>query len=201
MTKHADADTRRLQIAEALIRTLADRGIIRTTLADVATAADVSVGLVQRYFRSKDELLIFGIEHVYQRAIERVRQVQPTTPIRDFLTRLMETLLPLDQERERELRVWLNFVQASLTNPKMAAIHQTATADLIGGAAEVLAAAQRAGELDTTVDPAREAAALVAFADGLSLHHAVTGDRYDAAGIHGALTAYISRLFDRGAAT
>ncbi|MGW0482702.1 helix-turn-helix domain-containing protein [Nonomuraea sp. NPDC003214] len=67
------------------MRTLAERGLARTTLVDVAAAAEVSVGLVQRYFRSKDELLLFGIEHVYRRVGERVRQVQVTTPVRGFV--------------------------------------------------------------------------------------------------------------------
>ncbi|MEU4572654.1 TetR/AcrR family transcriptional regulator [Nonomuraea sp. ATR24] len=195
MTRHADADTRRSQITHALMRTLAERGLARTTLADVAAAAEVSVGLVQRYFRSKDELLLFGIEHVYRRVGERVRQVQVTTPVRGFVMRLMETFLPLDPERERELRVWLTFLQATLTDDKMAAVHRAATADLLDGLADALAGAQRAGELDPALDPRVEAASLVAFVDGLCLHHAATGTGYDAAGIRAALAAYLGRLF------
>ncbi|MER5324940.1 TetR/AcrR family transcriptional regulator [Streptosporangium roseum] len=198
MTRHADPDTRRLQIAEALMNTLAERGLGHTTLADVAAAAQVSVGLVQRYFRSKDELLIFGIEHIYQRAGERVSQVPLAAPVRDVVIRLMETFLPLDEERERELRVWLNFLQASLTNPKMAAIHKAATFDLLDGVTDALTAAQRTRELSSTLAPEREAAALIAFTDGLCLHHATTGTGYDAAGMRTALGAYVARLFGEG---
>ncbi|MER6951515.1 TetR/AcrR family transcriptional regulator [Nonomuraea sp. NPDC000554] len=198
MTRHADPDTRRLQIAEALMSTLSERGLGSTTLADVAAAAQVSVGLVQRYFRSKDELLIFGIEHVYQRAAERVGQVPITVPVRDVVMRLMETFLPLDRERESELRVWLNFLQASLTNPKMAAIHQAATSDLLDGVTDALAAAQRSGELAAALAPEAEAAALVAFVDGLCLHHATTGPGYDAESMRAALAGYLERLFGQG---
>ncbi|MFC6884460.1 MULTISPECIES: TetR/AcrR family transcriptional regulator [Actinomadura] len=201
MTRHADPDTRRQQIAEALVSTLAERGLGRTTLADVAAAAQVSVGLVQRYFRSKDELLVFGIEHIYRRATERARSVPLAVPVRGIVTRLMETFLPLDEERERELRVWLNFLQASLTNPEMAAIHGAATADLMNGIVEALTAARRTGELPSGLDPEREAAALIAFTDGLCLHHATTGTGYGTADIRAALGAYIARLFGERAPT
>ncbi|MFI0408343.1 TetR/AcrR family transcriptional regulator [Actinomadura sp. 3N508] len=197
MTRHADADTRRSEVASALVSVVAERGLARTTLADVARTAGVSVGLVQRYFRSKDELLRFGIEYVYRRAEERTAAVPVQPPIREFVMRLMETFLPLTDERRAELRVWLSFVQASLTDPGMAAIHRDATARLLRGVEEALRGAQRAGELATDADVEAEAMALVAFVDGLCLHHAATGDGFDASSMSAALSAYVDRLFDR----
>ncbi|TMR07448.1 TetR family transcriptional regulator [Actinomadura soli] len=197
MTQHADADTRRGQVASALVTVVAERGLARTTLADVARTAGVSVGLVQRYFRSKDELLRFGIEYVYRRAEERAAAVPVRLPIREFVVRLMEMFLPMTDERGAELRVWLSFVQASLTDPGMAAIHRDTTARLLRGVEEALRGAQRAGELGAGVDVEAEAAALVAFVDGLSLHHAATGDGFDASSISAALAAYVDRLFGR----
>ncbi|GAP48861.1 transcriptional regulator, TetR family [Streptomyces azureus] len=176
---------------------VADRGLARTTLADVARTAGVSVGLVQRYFRSKDELLRFGIEYVYRRAEERIDAIPVEPPIREFVLRLMETFLPLTDERGAELRVWMSFVQASLTDPDMAAIHRDATARLLRGVDEALRGAQRAGELAAGVDTEAEAAALVAFVDGLCLHHAATGNGFDASRIGTLLGAYVDRLFNR----
>ncbi|OLT28372.1 TetR family transcriptional regulator [Actinomadura sp. CNU-125] len=195
MTQHADADTRRAQVASALVAVVAERGLARTTLADVARTAGVSVGLVQRYFRTKDELLTFGIEYVYRRTEERVEAVPVEPPIREFVVRLMETSLPLTPERHAEARVWLAFVQTSLTEPAMAAVHRDATGRLIDGVRQALEGARRAGELGAGVDAAAEAAALVAFADGLCLHHAATGDGFEASGIAAALRLYVDRLF------
>jgi len=200
MTRHADADTRRAQIADALLSTVAERGLARTALADVAATAGVSVGLVQRYFRTKGDLLRFGVEWIYSRVRERVQQVEITPPVRGIVVRIMETFLPLDEERERELKVWLSFLQASLTDPEMAAIHKAATRDLNDGIVEALSGAQRAGELADGLDIAVEAAALVAFVDGLSLHHIATGTGYDADQLRAALVRYVDRLFEHGAA-
>ncbi|MBE1534559.1 TetR/AcrR family transcriptional regulator [Actinomadura algeriensis] len=195
MTQHADADTRRAQVASALVTVVAERGLARTTLADVARTAEVSVGLVQRYFRTKDELLKFGIEHVYRRTEERVAAIPVEPPIRDLVVRLMETSLPLTPGRHAEARVWLGFVQASLTDPEMAAVHRAATGRLIDGVRRALEGARHAGEITAGVDAAAEAAALVAFADGLCLHHAATGDGFDASRIAAALRTYVDRLF------
>ncbi|WP_280233445.1 TetR/AcrR family transcriptional regulator [Nocardia cyriacigeorgica] len=197
MTRHADAEQRRTQVAEALLTTVAERGLARTTLADVAATAGVSVGLVQRYFRSKDELLRFGFDHVCRRTQERLRRVPIVPPVREIVIALMEQILPLEPEREKELGVWLSFVQASLTDQEMAAIHQAGVTELIDGLAEAFEGAQRAGELEPEFDVRAEAAALAAFVDGLCLHHVATNS-FDAASSRAALRAYIDRLFDRG---
>ncbi|MEU2720535.1 TetR family transcriptional regulator C-terminal domain-containing protein [Streptomyces smyrnaeus] len=110
----------------------------------------------------------------------------------------METSLPLTAERRAELRVWLGFVQASLTDADMAAIHRDATVRLLLGVEEALrGGAQRARELAADVGTEAQAAALVAFVDGLCLHHAATGDGFDASRISAAMNAYVDRLFDR----
>jgi AcrR family transcriptional regulator len=48
---------RREQLIEAVIATLANRGISQTTLSEVAKAAGVSHGLINFHFQSKDALL------------------------------------------------------------------------------------------------------------------------------------------------
>jgi TetR/AcrR family transcriptional regulator, transcriptional repressor of bet genes len=50
-------DSRRAQVIEATIQSLAERGFSRTTLTDVAARAGISHGLVLFHFRSKENLL------------------------------------------------------------------------------------------------------------------------------------------------
>jgi TetR/AcrR family transcriptional repressor of bet genes len=57
-------DTRRLQLIEATIATLAERGFSRTTLTDVARRAGLSHGLVLFHFQSKDNLLAETLDHL-----------------------------------------------------------------------------------------------------------------------------------------
>lgn len=50
-------ETRRQQLIEATIETLATRGYARTTMTEVATQAGVAHGLVNFHFQSKEKLL------------------------------------------------------------------------------------------------------------------------------------------------
>jgi AcrR family transcriptional regulator len=196
MARTADHEQRRRQVAEALLRTVAERGLARTTLADVAEEAGVSVGLVQRYFRSKRDLLVFGVEYMYARSEERIRSALDAPPIRDLLFRLGErALLPLDEERRLELVVWLDFLPATLTDPDLARLHKRTTADLLDALTGVMAEARRLGELPEDRDPRAEAAAYVAFVDGLTLHHLVTTEEFGAESVLAALASYLDRLF------
>lgn len=176
-----------------------EKGLARTTLADVADHAGVSIGLVQRYFRSKAQLLRFGVEHMYHRAEQRLREVsdgpERVTSVRDWLDRATETLLPLDDERVRELTVWLEFLPAALADPEMLRMHRDATHALLDVLTRVLETALREGELPGDRDPRAEAVALVACIDGLTLHHLVTAEPFTAEAIRAALTTHLDRLF------
>lgn len=195
MSKHRTSEERREQVGDALMRTVAARGLERTTIRQVADAAGVSVGLVQRYFATKDDLLRFGIAHVYRRTQERVAAVPVRPPVRSLVQDVAEALLPLDDERERECRVWLAFVQAALNDPDQRVTHERAAVELVTGLSEALAGAQRAGELDASVDAGREAAALAAFLDGLTLNGVATPGAFGRDTLRSAVTGYLDRLF------
>ncbi|NDL58566.1 TetR/AcrR family transcriptional regulator [Phytoactinopolyspora mesophila] len=199
MTRHLSENDRRRQVADALLHSVAEHGLDRTTIRRVADTAGVSVGLVQRYFKTKDELLRFGIEHVYQRTIQRVDSVPIEPPVRNVVVGITEALLPLDDERERESRVWLAFVQSSLSDDAQQQTHLSAVASLVDGLHRAFEGAQRAGELAESVDAGLEARTLAAFVDGLSLNQVASKSHYDRAVIRAALHTYIDRLFRDGA--
>lgn len=57
MPRTQSRDARRLQVIEATIDALAERGFSRTTVTDVAARAGISHGLVLFHFQSKENLL------------------------------------------------------------------------------------------------------------------------------------------------
>lgn len=59
-------EVRRVQLIEATIASIAKRGFAETTLADVADGAKLSRGIVNFYFRSKEELLVETLRHMAQ---------------------------------------------------------------------------------------------------------------------------------------
>src|SRR6516165_8540507 len=65
MTDSAVSDPpagKRARLVAAACRVLYEQGVERTTLADIAQAADVPVGNVYYYFKTKDQLVEAAIE-------------------------------------------------------------------------------------------------------------------------------------------
>ena len=198
MTKHADEEQRRHQVGEALMDVVAERGLAKTTLRQVAEAANVSVGLVQRYFATKEDLLLFGFDHVYRRTAERVAAVPVELPVRNVLTGIAESVLPLTAERQRECRVWLAFVQASINDPDLASAHHRSSSELLDGLRQAIAGAQHTGEIAEFLDSGREAQSLMAFLDGITLNGIATTTTYDPLTQRALLQDHLNRLFAVG---
>ncbi len=57
MNRRVQASQKRRRLAAAAARVLHEQGVERTTLADIAREADVPVGNVYYYFKTKDELV------------------------------------------------------------------------------------------------------------------------------------------------
>jgi TetR/AcrR family transcriptional repressor of bet genes len=57
-------EVRRTQLVEATIDVIAKRGFASLTLAEIAEAAHLSAGIVNFYFKSKDQLLLATLEQI-----------------------------------------------------------------------------------------------------------------------------------------
>ena len=64
MPKRVDHEERRRQIADALLRTAATRGLHAAGMREVAAEAGVSLRLVQYYFGTKEELMLFAMQQL-----------------------------------------------------------------------------------------------------------------------------------------
>jgi len=67
-------ERRRAQIVEAATRLVARQGFAKTVVRDIAQEADISVGLVYEYVRSKEDILFLIYEHwskVWQEGLEK----------------------------------------------------------------------------------------------------------------------------------
>ena len=67
MPKRVYLLAQRRSIAEAVFRLAVARGADAVSMRDVAAEAGVSLGMVQHYFRSKDEMLLFALDHMRDR--------------------------------------------------------------------------------------------------------------------------------------
>ena len=78
--KRADHEERRRQIADALLRTAAMRGLHAAGMREVAAEAGVSLRLVQYYFGTKEELLLAAMQYLAARFGTRSPYLSPHPP-------------------------------------------------------------------------------------------------------------------------
>lgn len=173
MPRTADHEARRAEIAAAVHRLVAADGLDAATVAAVAREAGISVGLVQHYFRSKDDMLLFAYRQVTQAVrgrvaacIDAARAQQRT--IRAIVQESLGELLPLDAGRRGEYRVTRAFLGRSLENPTLADVARTGAADLRDQIALAVHNGKECGEVADELDPQRAATRITALVDGLA---------------------------------
>ncbi|WP_030195779.1 TetR/AcrR family transcriptional regulator [Streptomyces sp. NRRL S-87] len=170
MPKQVDHEARRRAIAEAVCRLADESGLEGVTLRDVAARAQVSMGAVQRCFRTKEEMLVFALGYVGERVADRVRARLLRSPAQSAGTALGHAATEvslLRQEHRAEARVWLAFLaQAAVSEPLAVLLraNYAALEDVFTG----LVAEATAPTADA--DARRAARTLLALADGLTGH-------------------------------
>lgn len=169
----ADHDARRRQVADAVEQLIADDGLDGVTVARTAAKAGISVGLVQHYFATKDDMLLHTFtvlrERVEQRTMHDADQAGRTgARIEDILVPALCEMLPLDERRRRERRVLLAFAGRAVENPRLAEALRASNAHLEGVLAQAIRNGKLCGEVVAPLDEADEAALLLSHVDGLA---------------------------------
>ena len=173
MPKKVDHHVRRTQIAAALMRVAATHGLQAISLRHVAAEAGVSAGMVQHYFRTKDQMMTFALEVVSDNVQARLAAVaadldDPGSP-KAAVRALLVQMLPLDEQRHLEGHVGLAFHAYAAIRPAIADQLRAGTEQLWAFLADRIRAAQRSGDAPAALDPAGAAITLSALVEGLSL--------------------------------
>jgi AcrR family transcriptional regulator len=173
--RRVDHEERRRQIADALVRTAATRGLHATGMREVAAEAGVSLRLVQYYFGTKEELLLAAMQQLAaqfsDRAMARIRQSRqgdgPASP-RDVIAAILTEALPADDERRTFALVSTAYLALSLTDPALAISPLVRNTNVVSDViAAQLRTAQAAGDMPARLDPDLEAISLLAMSAGL----------------------------------
>ncbi len=172
MTPTATPRPREAELTGVVLRIVAERGLDAVSVREVATAGGVSIGAVQHYFPSKDDMLIAAFQEVVRRVRVRLTSVVQSTNVRRNLSAVLRQLLPLDETRTEEARIYVAFAVRAMHSPSLAAIHQAVLDEVREALTEAITSV---GDHDR---PAARlvAQALVAATDGLALHAVSTAD-------------------------
>ncbi|RKN38970.1 TetR/AcrR family transcriptional regulator [Streptomyces hoynatensis] len=197
MPRTADHDQRRRQIADAVCTLISGHGLDAVTVARTAATAGMSVGLVQHYFRSKDEMLLHAFQEVTARirarAEDRIRAgIEHRQPISWVLAGALAEFVPLDERRRTEFRVTTAFAGRALDAPALAEVDVATARRLREDIARAVHNGKECGEVDPGLDPWPAAVRLAAVTEGLAMQV-----HRDPAGMNGVpaaeLTASIIR--------
>ncbi|WP_316527195.1 TetR/AcrR family transcriptional regulator [Kitasatospora brasiliensis] len=183
MPKQVDHAGRRQQIAEAVCQLVDECGLEGVTLRDVAARAEVSMGAVQRCFRTKEEMVQCALVYVGDRVTERVRHRLKAGPAQSAASELglvAGEVALLREEHRAEARIWLAFLAGAAVNPGLAETLRSSYASLeelmvrlimeAAGGSVVGGSALGGVFTDGAASARTEAHALLALADGLTAH-------------------------------
>ncbi len=160
MGRKPNTDERRAQIVQGLMLAMAERGYRGASIAHIATAAQLSPGLLHYHFKTKGEILLALIGHLTARLVDFADHA---TTAEDRVRALIEGLAGLEAAPEPlAVRCWSLIAAEALISPPVGEAFAAAMTTL----RDLLEAAVAAARAD---DPATHRRAQVAAA--LSLLH------------------------------
>ncbi|MET8689271.1 TetR/AcrR family transcriptional regulator [Streptomyces sp. NPDC004732] len=200
MPRVADHEERRLQVAAAVGRVIAADGLNAVTVARTAAEAGISVGLVQHYFRSKDEMLLFAYGHVLERFEQRVTALIGSaevagTRIEHMVLDALAESMPLDAERRQDWRVALAFTGRAADDPRLGELKTAALNRTRAHLAQAVVNAKECGEVAPDRDEHVEAARIAAYTEGLTAHLYADPEGLPPAAALAALADHLATVF------
>lgn len=172
-----DHAERRTQLAEAVWRIVGRDGVRAASVRGVAREAGLSMGSVRYFFATQDELLHFAMREVIDKA---GRRIEAGAPAREAMVRkgrgvdaavaLLAQVVPLDDERLTEARVYAAFTGNTVTDPGMAAIQREADSAVRQLCRACLDGLAELGDVDPGRDLEVETERVWSILDGLTMH-------------------------------
>jgi len=119
MARRASADEQRLRIVQCAFKVLAQDGLEAFAMRRVANEADCTIGLINHWFSSKEDLITAAWNEAIARENERMSRLQTDGEL--SAERALEETLPLTESLRQDALVWMAFRALSVSNPAVRA--------------------------------------------------------------------------------
>lgn len=182
-------DSRRAQVIESTIDSLAEVGFVGTTLGEIAGRAGISAGLVAHYFGDKNSLLEATFRSLITRLGDtmRVRQKLAESP-RERLQAIIDATLASECFDQRTSTAWLAFWGQVLHTPGLGRLQRIYQKRLLSNLREALR------PLVDAPEARRLATMIAAMIDGVWLRGALSGwTETDGDSARQLLTSFVDR--------
>ena len=196
-TSAAHASEMRERILDGAHRAMLAGGYRGTTMPAIAAEADVSVGLLYRYFESKEELYLAMCESVTQAQLDELAaQIGQITDVRERLARAVGYFVEsLDTEHWGAV-VTTGWAEADI-KPALRDMLRRRCDQIRAFAAMFLREAIARGEIEPDVEVEELSLATTMLMDGVIAHQAEMGDRFDPGLVQRSVIALIGRTLRR----
>lgn len=180
----------RERIVGAAERLFAERGFSGVSMPAIAAAAGITAGAIYKHFEGKEELFF----SVVRRAVEAT----PTTNEAEgrtgpaALAAIVAAYTTPRLRRVRQLAVEIHYAAAQ--NGKVRRLLRSSVDREIGELAQGIAGAQRAGEIDATLDPQLAASTIMTLIMGLMHAETLTPQRVGETAWRDCIAASVERL-------
>lgn len=189
---------RRRELIEATIRTIGRRGYASTTLSHVAGDAGLSPGIVNFYFKSKEQLLQETLEYLvieYDRVSQQIIASAGPEPAAQLMALIAADFDPAIFTVEK-VAVWYAFWAEAATNAAYRAVVSGLEAKDQNSTATICARLVKEGRY-VGIDPEQVASGLNAMSDGFWFDSLIDPETFDKNRALSICRLYLSGLFPR----
>ncbi|MCB2255668.1 efflux system transcriptional repressor EmhR [Pseudomonas chlororaphis] len=182
-TKEEAQETRK-QILEAAEKAFYERGVARTTLADIAALAGVTRGAIYWHFSNKAELVQAMLDSMREpldelaKASENEEEVDPLGCMRKLLIHLFHQIA-LDPKTRRINEILFHKCEFTDEMCDMRRQRRTVSLDCNLRIEQTLRNAVNRGQLPETLDTVRAAISIRAYIDGILYQWLLASDSFE----------------------
>ena len=192
--KVVDWEERRAELAEAVWRTIARRGLENTSIRNIAEESDWTRGVLQRYFRDKDELMLFAYELARDHAVSvNVRAIGDASGLEALRRRLLVYTRP-DAEQRQVTEVLSAFTVHARTQPELIEAIRRANREWVRVTQVIFRDLDAQGALREGLDLEHAAVEYLAFAMGLARLDQLDDGMFETVDPEKVVDGYLSRI-------
>ncbi len=191
-------ERRRRQLIDSTMATIAKRGFADTTMGDVAKGANLSHGIVNFHFKSKDQLLVETLRYVteeyrgvWTRAVEKAGPGVADKLAAHYLADLDPAVCT-----RKKLAVWHAFYGEAKSRPVYRSICDAKDQQRIDAGIELVRQIIAEGDY-RHLDPKAMVRGLDALTDGLWLQLLLSTDKFDRESARETVRSFLACLFPK----
>ena len=168
-------ESRRNQIIEAAVRSMARKGFHQTSMQDIVVESGLSPGSIYLYFKSKEEIIKAVADRRHKSERKIIAEAFGNNDTRIALNQLVETFFNAlaDKDVRMERRVGVQLGGEALCNPLVGKIVREGIEESKNLLTEMLTAYQAQGKLSPDLSPEAMARAMLAQFQGFLLQIAL----------------------------